>query len=57
MERVMPLLESVDEILRGNAMDIIETAGTQQGKRYLLPQERQGKTSVRGRKEKKRRRK
>lgn len=57
MERVVPLLESGDEILRGNAMDIIETAGAQQGKRYLLPQKRQGKTGARARKGKKRRRK
>lgn len=57
MERVVPLLESGDEILRGNAMDIIETAGAQQGKRYLLPQKRQGKTVARARKGKKRRRK
>lgn len=36
MEKLMPLLESGNEILRGNLMDIIETAGMQQGKRYLI---------------------
>lgn len=38
-ERMMPLLESGDRILRGNVADIIETAGMQQGRRYLLPEE------------------
>ncbi len=38
-ERMMPLLESGDRILRGNVADIIETAGMQQGRRYLLSEE------------------
>lgn len=36
IDKLMPLLESGNEILRGNLMDIIETAGMQQGKRYLI---------------------